>query len=140
MSLHTDLSIYKTAYDLYGQAVAAVRNMPRDFKDVVGKPLVDRCLSITTLVRQTNAADLGDARLVPLTAILDRVQEAETMLRTSVEQRCISRGKYAELIQLTQSIGRQANGWRKASSNTPDSRAPRRTGQRDLQPGRAAAP
>jgi hypothetical protein len=107
---------------------------------VVGERIVDRCLAITTLVGRTNRADLGVARTPHLDALIEHVHEAETLLRISVEKRHISRGQYATAVEFTQSIGRQAGGWRKASSKSPDVRSSRQSDPRDLQPGRAARP
>lgn len=138
MALHTTLQIYKSAYDLLAHSIDVVKNMPRDFKAVVGDRIVDRCLAITTLVGRTNRADLGVARAPHLDALIEHVQETETLFRISVERRHISRGQYAAAVGLTQSVGRQAGGWRKASSKSPDVRSSRQSEQRDLQPGRAA--
>lgn len=140
MALHTTLQIYKSAYDLLGHSIDVVKQMPRDFKAVVGERIVDRCLAITTLVGRTNRADLGAARTPYLDSLLEQVQETETLLRISVERRHISRGQYARAVELSQSIGRQAGGWRKASSKSPEVRSSRQPDERDLQPGRAAAP
>ena len=45
MGLHTDLPIYKVAYDLFDTSTELAKNMPRDFKQSVGGKLRDECLS-----------------------------------------------------------------------------------------------
>lgn len=137
MALHTSLGIYAAAYDLLGVAVDAVKNMPRDAKPVVGSRIVDRCLEITTLIRRANRA--GD-KAPDLELLLERNDEIETLYRIAVERKLVSRGQYGTAILLTQSIGRQANGWRKSSNSSPVDRPPRQPVQSDLQSGRAARP
>ncbi len=137
MAIHTTLQIYGTAYDLLGLAVEAVKCMPRDVKPVLGSRIVDRCLEITTLIRRANRADL---KAPDLEQLLERNEEIEALLRVSVEKRYIGRGQYGEAIRLTQSIGRQAGGWKKSSSSSPVARSSRQSGPSDLQSGRAARP
>lgn len=136
MAIHTTLQIYGTAYDLLGLAIDAVKNMPRDVKLVVGQKIVDRCLELTTLIRCANRA--GE-KAPELERLLERNEEIEALLRISVERRYIGRGQYGDAIRLTQSIGRQAGGWKK-SSTSRDAESSRRFGQSDIQPGRAARP
>ena len=113
MSIHTELPIYKVAYDLLGAVVELVKNMPRDFKQSVGGKIRDECIEITTLVFRANvAADKAPHLLM----LLERLQVAELLLRLARDHRLISTGQYAKAIALTGSIGKQANGWRKSAS------------------------
>jgi hypothetical protein len=56
MGLHTELPIYKVAYDLFDMSTELARNMPRDFKQSVGGKLRDECLEITVLIFRANCA------------------------------------------------------------------------------------
>ena len=47
--------------------------------------------------------------------LIERLQVAELMLRLSMDKRLISKTAYAQAIELTTSIGKQANGWRRAA-------------------------
>jgi hypothetical protein len=137
MAIHTTLAIYSAAYDLLNLLVDAVKSMPRDVKPVVGSRIVDRCLEITTLIRRANKA--GD-KVPDLEVLLERNDEIETLLRVAVERRYIARGQYGDAIRLTQSIGRQAGGWKKSPSSSPVARPSRQSGPSDFQSGRAARP
>lgn len=137
MAIHTRLPIYAVTYDLLGAVVDAVKNMPRDVKGIVGERMFADVLLLTTLIERANRADDKRPELLQL---LERAGEIETLLRVCVERKYISRGQYAAAILLTQSIGKQANGWRKSSSASPTASASRRAGPSDLQPGRAADP
>ncbi len=56
MALHTELPIYKVAYDLFDMSTELAKNMPRDFKQSVGGKLRDECLEITVLIFRANCA------------------------------------------------------------------------------------
>jgi len=116
MALHSDLPIYKVAYDLLGHVLMLARNMPRDVKQQVGGALRDECISITVLIFRANVArDKGP----PLLEAIERLQVAELLLRLSHDLHFIAPKQYATAIALTSQIGKQANGWRKKYLPSP---------------------
>lgn len=118
MALHSELPIYKVAYDLLDLTVELARNMPRDVKQSIGGKLRDECIEITVLIFRANVAREKGAHLVEL---LERLQVAELLLRLARDKRFISIPGYAKAIELTGKIGRQANGWRKHDARSPAS-------------------
>lgn len=114
MAIHSELPIYKVAYDLLGVVVQLVKNMPRDFKQSIGGKIRDECIEVATLVFRANVAADKAPHLLNL---LERLQVAELLLRLARDLRFISTGQYAKAIALTGSIGKQANGWRKSASS-----------------------
>ena len=119
MALHTDLPIYKDAYGLFDVIVDLAKNMPRDFKASIGGKLRDECIEILTLVFRANTArDKGEH----LSNLIERLQVAQLLLRLSRDKRLISTPQYARAIELTNSVGRQANGWRKSATSPASSR------------------
>ncbi|HQS59764.1 MAG: four helix bundle protein [Gallionellales bacterium 35-53-114] len=115
MALHTDLTIHKTAYDLFDAIMDLAKNMPRDFKALIGAELRKECIAILVLIFRANCARDKDKHILSL---IERLQVAELLLRLSRDKRLISTGQYAKVIQLTSSIGKQANGWRKYSNSS----------------------
>lgn len=116
MALHSQLPIYKVAYDLLSVATDVTRNMPRDYKASIGGRIRDECVDLVVLIFRANIA----RNKVPhLEDLLERLQVAELLFRLSRDKRFISIGQYAHAIELTNSIGKQANGWRKASAASP---------------------
>lgn len=113
MAIHTELPIYKVAYDLLDAITDLTKNMPRDFKASIGGKLRDECVEIVVLIFRANVAQEKTAHLVKL---VERLQVAELLLRLSRDKRLISTKQYAVSIKLTESIGKQANGWRKSTS------------------------
>lgn len=113
MALHTQLPIYKVAYDLLDIVTDLVKNMPRDGKQSIGGKISAECVEIVVLIFRANCArdkatHLGD--------LIERLQVAELLLRLARDKRLIATGGYAKAIELTQSIGKQANGWRRSSA------------------------
>ena len=113
MALHTQLPIYKVAYDLLDIITELSKNMPRDFKASIGGKLRDECVEIVVLIFRANVARDKSPHLGTL---IERLQVAELLLRLSRDKRLISTGQYAKAIELTNSVGKQASGWRRSAS------------------------
>ena len=112
MALHTNLPIYKVAYGLFDFGVDLAKNMPRDFKQSIGGKFRDECIEIMVLIFRANTAT---EKAPHLGILIERLQVAELLLRLSRDKRLISTGQYAKAVELTQSIGKQASGWRRAA-------------------------
>ena len=110
MALHTHLPIYKVAYNLLDATTDLVKNMPRDFKASIGSKLRDECVEIVVLIFRANCAQ---DKVLHIDLLIERLQVTELLLRLSRDKKLISTGQYAVSIELTTSIGKQANGWRK---------------------------
>ena len=113
MALHTALPIYKVAYDLLGAATDLVKNMPRDYKASIGARIRDECVALVVLIFRANIAR---NKTPYLDELLERLQVTELLLRLSRDKHFVSSKQYAGAIALTDSIGKQANGWRKSSA------------------------
>jgi len=114
MALHTQLPIYKVAYDLLDIVTDLVKNMPRDFKQSIGGKIGAECVEIVVLIFRANCAREKAPHLVDL---IERLQVAELLIRLSCDKRLISKAQYARAVELTNSIGKQANGWRKSAAS-----------------------
>jgi len=114
MALHHQLPIYKVAYDLLNAITDLAKNMPRDFKASIGGKLRDECVEIVVLIFRANCSREKAAHLESL---IERLQVAELLLRLSRDKRLISTGQYALAVELTNSIGKQASGWRRAAAS-----------------------
>lgn len=114
MALHSSLPIYKVAYDLLDVATDVTKNMPRDFKQSLGGKIRDHCIDIVTLIFRAN---VSTDKVPHLSDLLESVQTVELLLRLSKDKRFISVPQYAKAIELTNQVGRQANGWRKSASS-----------------------
>lgn len=59
MALHTELTIHKTAYDLFDAIMDLAKNMPRDFKALIGAELRKECIAILVLIFRTSPQRAG---------------------------------------------------------------------------------
>ncbi|RDU99173.1 four helix bundle protein [Trinickia dinghuensis] len=113
MALHTELDIYKTGYDLFTRVTKIVENMKRPFKHLIGEEIVRETAKLLILVYRANIAD---DKAPHLSVLIEKVKLVELFLRLSLDDEKISPRQYYGTILLTQSIGKQASGWRKSSS------------------------
>lgn len=80
MALHTNLPIYKVAYDLLSVATDVVRNMPRDYKASIGARIREECVDLVVLIFRANVAR---DKVPHLDLLLERLQVAELLFRLS---------------------------------------------------------
>ncbi|WNC90911.1 four helix bundle protein [Paraburkholderia sp. FT54] len=113
MAIHTQLPIYKVAYDLLDVVTDLVKNMQRDFKRSIGEKINVECIEITVLVFRANVAQDKSPHL---TELVERLEVINLLVRLAMDKRLISRHGYAKAIELTTIIGKQANGWRRAAT------------------------
>ncbi|GAA5785094.1 four helix bundle protein [Chitiniphilus shinanonensis] len=116
MALHTELQIYRPAYDLLSLIADLVRQIPRDHKRLLGEKIRDECIEIVTLILRANTARDKAPHLAEL---LERVQVVELLTRLCRDKRLIAVKHYAAVIELTSSIGKQATGWKKSLPKSP---------------------
>ncbi|MGH8417990.1 MAG: four helix bundle protein [Pseudomonas sp.] len=113
MGMHTDLPIHKVAFDLLSLATDITRNIPRDLKAGLGAKVRDECIEVMVLIARANSAR---EKHLHLGTLVERVQVIEFLLRLFKEKRFISIPQYASAIQLTASIGKQANAWKRSAT------------------------
>lgn len=71
MATHTNLPIYKVAYDLLDVVTSLVKNMQRDFKRSIGDKISTECIEITVLIFRANVAQDKAPHLLELVERLD---------------------------------------------------------------------
>jgi hypothetical protein len=106
MALHKDLPIYKAAYDLLSVTTEITRNIPRDFKRLIGEKVREECVEILVLIFRANVAA---HKIQYIEALLERLQVIELLLRLSRDKRFISTKQYSNAIEITDSIGKQSS-------------------------------
>ena|SRR5258708_33094717 len=111
MALHTELDIYKAAYDMLGLTIdELIKNMPRSVSRAVGDRLRDECITLTVLIQTAN---MERDKAPHFVAMLKSLGVVELLLRISRDKRYIGLKGYAAAVLLTTSIGKQANALRR---------------------------
>lgn len=114
MALHSQLPIYKVAYDLFDRVTDLIRSMPRDFKSSIGAALRNECIEVMVLIFRAN---VSQDKAPHLQSLIERLQVTELLLRLSRDKRLITPRQYSGAIEMTTSVGKQANGWRRAAAS-----------------------
>lgn len=116
MALAKDLEIYKAADQLLALSLRLQVQVPRAYRQAVGQRISNECADILLTVARANAAR-GESRETHIATLLERLEAATALLRASHGLRLISTKVWAESIELTDSVGKQAHGWLKSARN-----------------------
>ncbi len=85
------------------------KDFPRSFKYSLGDKIRNECIELVVFIYKANS--LRECREEHLNQILERVQVIELMLRLAKDLRLFSVDSFSEIVMLTDSIARQAQGW-----------------------------
>jgi len=113
MSLATDLEIHKQGTALLDLCADVQARIPRAFRASMGYRISDECVEILVLIGRANAARQPQDRATHLEQLLERLQVAQILLRTAHAKKLIATKLWATSIELTDTIGKMANGWLK---------------------------
>ena len=113
MALSEDLPVYKASYDLLEQLVDLSKNLPKFFRYSIGTRMVELCLDILAQIYRANMKQ--ESRAEALTDLLISHRQLLLLLRVCYHQKALSTGRYAEILKLVDSIGRQTTAWRQKS-------------------------
>ncbi len=105
------LPIYKLTYELLGRVIRVVKKFPRDHKHTLGEKIKVEIIEIVVLVYRANASH---SRVLIIEKLIESLEVVGLLMRASYDLRIISQKDYASLIEMTESIGRQAMGWKKS--------------------------
>lgn len=109
MALSEDLPIFRSSYDLLEKVIDLSKDLPRMLRYTVGERLIDQNLA---MLSQVYRANLADDKLPAITELLVSQRTMLMLLRVVYRQKVVSTGRYAELLRLLDSIGKQATGWK----------------------------
>ena len=112
MAQYEHLPIYKQTYDLLLRIMTATRNFPREYKYTLGQKLKDEVIELVVLIYRANSVQ---ERQRHISAILERVQVVQLMIRLAHDMQILPRRHYAALAEMTDTLARQAGGWLKSS-------------------------
>lgn len=115
MAQYKHLPIYKTTYELLEIVTRKTKDFPRDFKYSLGDKIRNECIELVVFIYKANS--LRQQREEYLQQILERVQVIELMLRLAKDLRLFNVTAFSEIVLLTDSLARQAQGWITHSSS-----------------------
>lgn len=110
MAQYKHLPIYKQTYDLLVRVTEITRGFPRDFKPFASR-IREQVMEVVLLIYRANSVRAERVRL--LEQIGELMEVIELSLRLSCDLRLITRVQFSSVVTMTDSIIRQASGWRK---------------------------
>jgi len=113
MAQYQHLPIYKSTYELLQSITRATAGFPRDFKYSLGDKLRSEVVELVVFIFKANSA--REQRAGHVAQILERLQVVQLLWRLCKDMRLIAVKQFSEVVVLTDSIGRQAQGWVKSS-------------------------
>ena len=114
MAQYKHLPIYRTSYDLVTRIMHATKHFPREHKYTLGQEMKNAATGIVLEVYRANSR-AGNQRREHITDILERIQMLEVSMRLAHDLRILPRKQYALLAEITDRLGRQAQGWLKST-------------------------
>ena len=112
MAQYQHLPIYKQTYDILLRTMIATKDFPREYKFTLGQKIKDELIELVVMIYRGNSS-ISKKELIE--SILERIQAVQLLMRLSHDIRVLPRGHYAALSQMTDILGRQAQGWLKSS-------------------------
>ena len=112
MAQYQHLPIYKQTYDILLRTMVATKDFPREYKFTLGQKLKDELIELVVMIYRANSAINKKQHIE---SILERVQAIQLLMRLSHDIRILPRSHYAALSEMTDMLGRQAQGWLKSS-------------------------
>lgn len=113
MAQYQHLPIYKVTYDLLQHITRVTKEFPRDYKYSLAAKLREEAVDLVVYIYKANSLRAERARYVG--AILERMQVIELLVRLCKDLQLMSIKQFSETVALTDSLGRQAQGWLKAA-------------------------
>lgn len=108
MAQYKHLPIYKSSYDLLILITLKTKDYRKDFKYTLGVKLIDECMNLMQSIYKANTSKNKESFIQD---IIDIIQIIELSSRLSKDLHLINISTFSEIIVLTDSISKQANGW-----------------------------
>ncbi len=122
MALYSELPIYEHGCKLLELALDVQTQMRRDFKRTLGDRIHTLCVDMLEAMAMANAAR-GHDRLEQLELLLKHSRTLTALLRVghTHKMKLISNGLWADSIELLDTIGAMAGGWRNQTKQVIES-------------------
>ena len=112
------MPIFKDSYDLLERLTDLAKDLPKFFRYSIGTRMVDLCLDMIGRIYRANMSVEGRAGVI--TDLLIDYRQLLMLLRVCYHHKALSTGRYAELMRLLDSIGRQATGWKNKEARSAE--------------------
>jgi hypothetical protein len=108
MARATELPIYRVAYDLLQLVTKLTSQFPRHYRQGLAREI---CAEAQAVVIHIFRANCTTEKTPIIERLREKLETLRLMLRLSVDLRLISPGQFGTTVELTDAVGKQANGW-----------------------------
>ena len=113
MSLHSELPVYKSCYDLLLEIFRFTKEFGREYKYTVGESIKKETIELLTLIFRANtrtdkAQVLQEAR--------ERIEVIRLFIRLMKDMRQISLKRFVQVNQRVEEVSKQLTGWQKSQT------------------------
>ena len=112
MAQYRHLPIYRLTYELLQKVMVVTKDFPREYKFSLGQNIKDEVIGLVVLIYRANSSQ---NKTDHIEILLERLQVVELLLRLSHDMRLIPMKSYAGVVEMTESLGKQAQGWRRVA-------------------------
>lgn len=129
MAKYKHLPIYKATYDLLLRIMQVVNKFQREYKYTLGEKLQNETIELVICIYRANSArDKAEC----IKSILEHVQFIELFLRISHDLNLLPREHYSQIVEMAESVAKQAQAWLNSLNGKEPESAPTTVGQRAL--------
>lgn len=104
------LPIYKASYSLVKIITSATRDFSRAFRPTLGAHMTKEAIDLILCVYRANAAR---NKAEHIRQAQEKIQVLEMLVQMAFDLHLINAEVYAQCIDITEDIGKQAGGWLK---------------------------
>jgi hypothetical protein len=115
MAKYKHLPIYASTYELLQMVSLKTKTFPKDFKYTLGEKIRAEVIDLVVFIYKANSSSDKQEHL---SMILERIQVVELLIRLSHDLRILNVKGYSDIVEITDSIARQATGWSNSQKNS----------------------
>ena len=103
--------IYLETYNMVQVVAYAVRNMKRDFKFLLGQPLLELNLQMILTISNANKTKEPNKKREILTYLSEQLNEFSLKVRLIRDLKLIDNSKHSKILQMLASVNAQRISW-----------------------------
>ena len=115
MAQYRHLPIYRLTYELLQRVMVVCKDFPREYKFTLGQKIKDEVIEMVVLIYRANSSE---NKVAQIEFLLERLQVVELLLRLCHDMKLIPLKSYASVVEMTESLAKQAQGWKKAAGTS----------------------
>lgn len=120
MAIASELNVYRDFYRLTQYILIEAPKFPRIYKYTLGERMMNVSLECLKYIQLINVSYDKETRLNYFNLLIAEFESLKILCRLSSDSniRCLSKNKFAFIVDLLSSIGKQITAWKKSSEKS----------------------